>query len=125
FVEAVAGAEVGTELVWQYCEERSLPRIVVINKMDRENVRVQRVWDSTQTHLPGNLIRAQLPIGEGPSFKGVVDLISMKALMGPDAKEEEIPADTADAAEEARFELVEVAAEGDDELLMKDLDDEE
>lgn len=124
-VEAVAGAEVGTELVWQYCEERSLPRIVVINKMDRENVRVQRVWDSTQTHLPGNLIRVQLPIGEGPSFKGVVDLISMKAIIGPEAKEEDIPADMADAAEEARFELVEVAAEGDDELLMKYFDDEE
>lgn len=124
-VEAVAGAEVGTELVWQYCEERNLPKVVVINKMDRENVRTQRVWNSVQTHLPGNLIRLQLPIGEGPDFKGVVDLISMKALVGADGKEEEIPADLADAAEEARFELVEVAAEGDDELLMKYFDDEE
>lgn len=124
-VEAVAGAEVGTELVWEYCEERNLPKVVVINKMDRENVRTQRVWDSAQTHLPGNLIRLQLPIGEGPDFKGVVDLISMKALVGADAKEEDIPAEMADAAEEARFELVEVAAEGDDELLMKYFDDEE
>lgn len=124
-VEAVAGAEVGTELVWQYCEERNIPVIVVINKMDRENVRVQRVWDSVQTHLPGNLIRLQLPIGEGPTFKGVVDLIKMKALIGPEGKEEEIPADMVDAAEEARFELVEVAAEGDDELMMKYFEDEE
>lgn len=124
-VEAVAGAEVGTELVWQYCEERDLPKVIIINKMDRENVRTQRVWNSVQTHLPGNLIRLQLPIGEGPDFKGVVDLISMKALVGADAKEEDIPAEMADAAEEARFELVEVAAEGDDELLMKYFDDEE
>lgn len=124
-VEAVAGAEVGTELVWQYCEERNLPKVVVINKMDRENVRTQRVWDSVQTHLPGNLIRLQLPIGEGPDFKGVIDLISMKALVGAEGSEEEIPANLADAAEEARFELVEVAAEGDDELLMKYFDDEE
>lgn len=124
-VEAVAGAEVGTELVWQYCEERNLPKVVVINKMDRENVRTQRVWDSVQTHLPGNLIRLQLPIGEGPDFKGVIDLISMKALVGAEGSEEEIPADLADAAEEARFELVEVAAEGDDELLMKYFDDED
>lgn len=124
-VEAVAGAEVGTELVWQYCEERDLPKIVLINKMDRENVRSQRVWDSAQTHLPGDLIRLQLPIGEGPDFKGVIDLISMKALMGADGEEEDIPADMADAAEEARFELVEVAAEGDDELLMKYFEDEE
>ncbi len=124
-VEAVAGAEVGTELVWQYCEERNLPRLVVINKMDRENVRVQRVWDSTQTHLPGNLIRLQLPIGEGPTFKGVIDLITMKALMGVEAKETDIPADLVDAAEEARFELIECAAEGDDELLMKYFEDEE
>lgn len=124
-VEAVAGAEVGTELVWQYCEEHELPRMVVINKMDRENVRVQRVWDSVETHLPGNLIRLQLPIGEGPSFKGVVDLISMKAFTGAESKEEEIPAELLEAAEEARFELVEAAAEGDDELMMKYFEDEE
>ncbi len=124
-VEAVAGAEVGTELVWQYCEERNIPRIVVINKMDRENVRVQRVWESVQTHLQGNLVRMQLPIGEGPSFTGVVDLITMKALIGAEAKEGDIPPELADAAEEARVALVEAAAEGDDELMMKYFDDEE
>lgn len=123
-VEAVAGVEVGTELVWQYCEERDLPHMVLINKMDRENVRLQRVWESVQNTLPGNLIRLQLPIGEGSSFRGVVDLISMKALVGAGAEEEDIPADLAAAAEEARFELVEVAAEGDDELLMKYFEDE-
>ncbi|HSM55362.1 MAG TPA: elongation factor G [Candidatus Sulfomarinibacteraceae bacterium] len=123
-VEAVAGVEVGTELVWQYAEERNLPRMVVVNKMDRENVRVQRVTESLQNYLPGNLVRLQLPIGEGQDFKGVVDLISMKAYLGSDGKASDIPEDLVDAAEEARFELVEAAAEGDDELLMKYFDDE-
>ncbi|MFW6182249.1 MAG: elongation factor G [Chloroflexota bacterium] len=123
-VEAVAGVEVGTELVWQYAEERNLPRMVVVNKMDRENVRVQRVNESLENYLPGNLIRLQLPIGEGPDFQGVVDLISMKAHIGSDGKTSDIPDDLVDAAEEARFELVEAAAEGDDELLMKYFEDE-
>lgn len=123
-VEAVAGVEVGTELVWQYAEERNLPRMVVVNKMDRENVRVQRVNESLENYLPGNLIRLQLPIGEGPDFQGVVDLISMKAYIGRDGKASDIPDDLVDAAEEARFELVEAAAEGDDELLMKYFEDE-
>ena len=124
-VEAVAGVEVGTELVWQYAQERDLPRMVVVNKMDRENVRVQRVMSSLESSLPGNLVRLQLPIGEGPSFEGVVDLIKMKAYLGAEGKESDIPGALADTAEEARFELVEAAAEGDDELLMKYFDDEE
>ena len=84
FVEAVAGVEVGTELVWQYTGERNLPRILVINKMDRENVSVQRTMNSVSENLPGAFVNLQLPIGEGSSFKGVVDLISMKARLGTD-----------------------------------------
>lgn len=123
-VEAVAGVEVGTELVWQYAEERNLPKMVLVNKMDRENVSTQRVMDSIETYLPGNLIRLQLPIGEGQSFRGVVDLLTMKAILGAEGKRADIPDDLLEAAEEARFELVEVAAEGDDELLMKYFEDE-
>lgn len=123
-VEAVAGVEVGTELVWQYAEERDLPRVLLVNKMDRENVRTERVMDSIQNYLSGNPIPLQLPIGEGPDFEGVVDLLTMKALLGPEGKEADVPDELVDAAEEARFELVEVAAEGDDELLMKYFDDE-
>jgi elongation factor G len=125
FVEAVAGVEVGTELVWQSSAEHGLARLLVINKMDRENVSVSRVMSSIQENLPGNFINLQLPIGEGTSFEGVVDLLKMKARLGSGEKLEDIPANLVDAAEEARFELVEAAAEGDDELLEKYLEGEE
>jgi elongation factor G len=123
-VEAVAGVEVGTELVWQYAAEREIPRLLLANKMDRENVNVQRLMESINT-LPGNLVRLQLPIGQGPDFRGIVDVVRQKAYLGEDGKEADIPADLADAAEEAHMELVEAAAEGDDELMMKYFDDEE
>jgi elongation factor G len=125
FVEAVAGVEVGTELVWQSTTERQIPRILVINKMDRENVRVQRTMKSISDNLPGTFVNLQLPIGEGSSFIGVVDLLSMKARLGTDDMHSDIPADMVDDVEAARTELVEAAAEGDDELLMKYLDGEE
>jgi elongation factor G len=125
FVEAVAGVEVGTELVWQFVEQRQMPRILLVNKMDRENVATNRVMSSIETNIDGRFVRLQLPIGQGTSFEGVVDLIKMKAWVGTDNEMTDIPADLADAAEEARFELVEAAAEGDDELLMKYLEGEE
>ena len=124
-VEAVAGVEVGTELVWQAADVYGRPRFLVVNKMDRENVRVDRVITSINQNLSGNFINVQLPIGEGGDFKGVVDLLTMQARMGTDGKAGPIPDDLADAAEEARLELVEAAAEGDDELLMKYLEGEE
>ncbi len=125
FVEAVAGVEVGTELVWQYAGDRNMPRILLVNKMDRENVTLDRVMRSIRENLSGNFIQIQLPIGEGTAFEGVIDLISMKARMGTDDEIVEIPSDLVDAAEEARFALVEAAAEGDDELLLKYLEGEE
>jgi elongation factor G len=121
-VEAVAGVEVGTELVWQAADVYGRPRFLVINKMDRENVRVDRVTTSINQNLSGNFISLQLPIGEGGDFKGVVDLLTMQARLGTEGKTGPIPDDLTDAAEEARMELVEAAAEGDDELLMKYLD---
>ncbi len=124
-VEAVSGVEVGTELVWQTSVAAGRSRIVVINKMDRENVRINRVISSINDNLSGNFVNLQLPIGEGPSFEGVVDLLAMKARLGADGKTAPIPDDMADAAEEARMEVIEAAAEGDDELLMKYLDGEE
>jgi elongation factor G len=122
FVEAVAGVEVGTEIVWQSIENRQMPRLMVVNKMDRENVSVQRVHRSIDENLQGTFVRLQLPIGEGAHFKGVVDLLSMKARLGEKDQQADIPAELAEAAEEARFELVEAAAEGDDELLLRYLD---
>jgi elongation factor G len=125
FVEAVAGVEVGTEVVWQAAGEHQLPRILLINKMDRENVRMSRVLESVNANLSGNFVNLQLPIGEGPSFKGVVDLIKMEARLGNKDEHGPIPADMADEAEEARMALVEAAAEGDDALIEKYLEGEE
>lgn len=118
-LDSVAGVEVGTELTWQYCEEFNLPRFVVIAKMDRENASFERALASAR-ELPGSkLIPVQLPIGEGHLFKGVIDLLAMKARMGPGKESTDIPAELQAAAEEARVALMEASAEGEDELLEK------
>ncbi len=118
-VEAVSGVEVGTEIVWQAAGELNLPRILLVSKMDRENVRVTRVQNSINENLNSNFVNLQLPIGEGPDFKGVIDLLTMEAVMGEKGERGPIPDDMADAVEEARLELIEAAAESDDELLEK------
>jgi elongation factor G len=122
FVEATSGVEVGTEIYWQAAEERNLPRVVLVNKMDRDNVRVSRVMTSIEENLNGRFVPLQIPIGEGPSFKGVVDLFSMEARLGADDSRAPIPDDLVDAADEARLALVEAAAEGDDALIEKYLE---
>ncbi len=125
FVEAVAGVEVGTEIMWTEAhDKRHLPIVLVINKMDRENARVSRVMTSLAENLPeARFINLQLPIGEAGGFKGVVDLVHERAYLGEKSTPGPIPANMADTVEEARLALVEVAAEGDDELLEKYFDD--
>ncbi|MCP4418715.1 MAG: GTP-binding protein, partial [Chloroflexi bacterium] len=122
-VEAVSGVEVGTEIVWQAAVRRNLPRVVVINKMDRDNVRAARAYKSIVDNLKGNFIPLQLPIGEGESFKGVVDLLSMETRMGDSDERGSIPDDMQEAAEEAHLAIVEAAAEGDDDLMEKYFED--
>jgi elongation factor G len=125
-VDSVAGVEVGTELVWEYCDTFKIPRFVVISKMDRENANFQAALESARTlSADATFIPVQLPWGEKHEFKGVIDLFSMKARAGDGKKLEAIPDEYQDAAEEARIALVEAAAEGDDTLLEKYLDGEE
>lgn len=124
-VEAVSGVEVGTEAVWAAAEAYGRPRVLVVNKMDRENVRVRRVKESIANNLVGHFVDLQLPIGEGPAFKGVVDLLHMEARVGEKGDKAPIPADMQSAAEDARAALVEAAAEGDDALIEKFLEGEE
>lgn len=124
-VDSVAGAEVGTEIGWSYADEFNLPRFVVINKMDRDNADFRKALGTVAEMTETRLIPVQLPWGEKADFKGVIDLLSMKAFSGAGKDGEEIPAEFSDEAEAARMELVEAAAEGDDELLMKYLDGEE
>jgi len=123
-VDAVAGVEVGTELVWQYADEQNLPRMVVINKMNRENASLSRTLEALQKAFGQAFVPVNLPIGAEASFAGVVDLVKMKALMGAEGKAADVPADMAAQVEEARTKLIEVAAEADDELIMKYLEGE-
>jgi elongation factor G len=121
-VDAVAGVQVVTEKVWDYCTEYSQPRAIVINWMDRELASFDRALESVQQAFGRAVIPLQLPIGAEKQFRGVVDLLSMKALVyTPDgdgrAKTDEIPVDLASAAKEAHEKLVEMVAEGDDKLM--------
>ncbi|MBI3943254.1 MAG: elongation factor G [Chloroflexi bacterium] len=124
-VDAVAGPEVGTEMVWRYAAEADIPRMVVINKMDRENANHQKVLEQLTQTFGQNFVPLQLPIGTQAGFKGVVDLVSMKAYIGPDGTKSDIPANLKDAAQEQRTTLMEYAAETDDELVMKYLEGQE
>jgi len=121
-VDSVAGLEVGTEIVWSYCDTFKLPRFLVVNKLDRDNADFNKAIQSVQEYSPTRLVPAQLPWGEKSAFKGVIDLISMKAYANEGKSPEEIPADMKAAAEEARMKLVEAAAEGEDALLEKYLE---
>jgi elongation factor G len=126
-VDATAGVQVVTEKVWDFCAEYDIPRAFVINWMDRELASFERALTSIQESFGRGAVPVQLPIGQEKSFKGVVDLIAMKAeIYQPDgngkAKVEEIPADLADAAKEAHERLVELVAEGDDELMQEFFD---
>lgn len=121
-VDSVAGLEVGTEIAWRYLNQFNLPRFVVINRLDRDNANFSKALASMEAFSSTRLIKVQLPIGEKHDFKGVVDLITMKAYLGDGKTASEIPADMKNAAEEARFALVEAAAEGEDALLEKYLE---
>ena len=124
-VEAVSGIEVGTEIAWRYADDFSMPRFVVINKLDRDNASFSKAYESVEEFARAGdhrLVKVQLPIGEKHEFKGVIDLISMKAYLGDGKTASEIPADMLDAAKEAHGTLVEAAAEGEDTLLERYLE---
>jgi len=121
-VDSVAGAEVGTEIAWGYCDTFKLPRFVVINKMNRDNANFRKALESAQQIANMRLIPVQLPWGEKGDFKGVLDLMTVKAYAGDGKTITEIPAEYADEVESARLELIEAAAEGEDELLEKYLE---
>ncbi len=123
-VDAVAGVEVGTELAWQYLEHAGRPRFVYINKMDRDNASFERALESVSEALTGRFVPVMLPVGAESGFKGVVSVVDKKVYLGRDGKTSDVPADMADAVEEAMTAIVEVAAESNDELLMKYLEGE-
>ena len=119
-VDSVGGLEVGTETALELAETFNMPKLMVINKMDRENASFEKALESVRNGVNDvRLIPMQLPWGEKAEFQGVIDLVTMKAYKGDGKTATEIPADLKDEAEEARMVLVEAAAEGEDSLLEK------
>lgn len=121
---AASGVEVGTELAWQYADELELPRMAFVNKMDRENANFLSALEQLRAKFGGHFVPLHLPIGSQADFRGVVDLLSMKAYLGDGKVQSDIPADLQDQAQSMREQLIEAAAETDDELIMKYLEGE-
>ncbi len=121
---AASGVEVGTEQVWEDAEKRSLPRLVFVNKMDRDNADFLATVQGIQAKLSPRCLPVQLPIGSQSDFEGIVDLVNMKAYVGNPVKEAEIPEALREQAEASREKIVEAAVEIDDELIGKYLEGE-
>lgn len=121
---AKGGVEPQSETVWRQANKYHVPRIAYVNKMDITGADFHRVVDMMKTRLSTRAVPIQLPIGKENTFKGIVDLVKMKAEIyyddeGKDVREEEIPADLLDEAQLLHDEMVEAAAEQDDEMMEK------
>ena len=127
---AKGGVEPQSETVWRQASKYHVPRMAYVNKMDITGADFYRVVDMMKERLQANAVPIQLPIGVESSFVGMIDLVKMKAIiyedeMGTKMEETDIPADMLEMAEEYRQQMVEAAAESDDELMMKYLDGEQ
>ncbi len=117
-LDASAGVEVGTQLTWQMAVETNKPIVIFLNKMDRANANFQKVIDELNKMVEAIFVPLQLPIRQGETLNGVVDLLSRKARTGT-GKPSQPPADLADDIELARTQIIEHAAEGDNALMEK------
>ena len=126
-LDAVAGVEVSTEIIWELADEKQIPLIVFINRMDRENADFFKAYESMGSTLSRQIVPVQIPIGKESGFSGLVDLITMKAYKYDNGKASEIPipAELKDEVDHYRELMIEAAAEGDDEITLKYLDGEE
>ena len=125
-IDAVDGVKVQTEIGWEFVDDFKLPRVIFINKLDRERADFQRTFEDAKGLFQPKLIILQLPIGAEAGFKGVVDLITRKAYVYEDGKSKvsEIPADMKDSVEVEREALIENIAEADDALVERYLEGE-
>ncbi len=123
-VSAISGVKAETEKIWKYACEYEIPRIVFINKMDKENANFERAISEIERSFETEAIPLQIPLGEGEKFKGIMDIINMKAYDFTEgkAKEIEIDSDLMEVAEAFRKKLIEKIAEADDTLLEKYLE---
>ncbi len=127
---SVGGVQPQSETVWRQADRYKVPRIAFINKMDRTGANFYKVYDQIRDRMRANAVPVQLPIGSENDFKGIVDLVRMKAFIynndqGTDISETEIPADMQELVEEYRTKLIEAVAETDDSLTEKYLEGEE
>jgi len=121
---AASGVEVGTEQMWSDTEKGNLPRLILVNKMDRDNADFFSTLKGTQSKLSPKCLPVQLPIGSQKDFQGIIDLVTMKAYIGADSQEAEIPPSLREQAEGSREKLIEAAVEVDDKLINKYLEGE-
>lgn len=119
---AASGVEVGTEQVWNYTTEAKIPRLVFVNKMERENANFASTLGQIQSKLSARCLPIQIPIGSQKDFKGIVDIISKKAYTGAPLKEMEIPASITADIDSTREKLIEAVVEIDDEIMTRYLD---
>jgi len=124
-VDAVSGPEVGTDRAWQIAERLNLPRMIAVNRMDRENANFGTVLAAMRQRWGPKVAPLQLPIGAHETFKGVVDLLYMKAYVGEKAEEVDVPDDLRAQAEDLRSKLIEAIVETDEDLMTKYFADEE
>jgi elongation factor G len=121
---ATAGVEVGTEKVWEYCEPRGIPRLFFVSMMDKEHADFDKACEEVRRHLTEHAYPAELPIGEGEDFRGVVNLFTGKARMfgASEYEEVDVPAELQERASQLRQELFEAIAATNDELLERYLE---
>ncbi|HOT91769.1 MAG TPA: elongation factor G [Anaerolineae bacterium] len=124
FVDASAGVEVGTELTWGYADEEKLPKVVLINKMDRENANFDKALKSLSETFNAQFLPMLLPIGAQADFKGVINVLEKKAYMGPKSEPAAVPAAMAAQVDELYTRIVEAAVEADEALMEKYFADE-
>ncbi len=126
-IDSVAGVEVSTEKIWEMMEELHLPRVIVINKLDRENASFKTALESVHQFFGRKAVPVQIPIGEEKNFRGVVDLIKNKAFIfekdeSGKFQETDIPAEVNEEAARQRVAMVEMVAESDESLMEKYLE---
>jgi elongation factor G len=124
-VDAVSGPEVGTDRAWQIADRIGLPRMIVVNRMDRENADFDAVLATLKARYGNKVTPLQVPIGSHESFAGVVDLLHGKAYLGEDGHEGDIPAEMQADVDRLRGELIETIVETDEDLMTKYFADEE
>ncbi|MGB4861784.1 MAG: elongation factor G [Tepidiformaceae bacterium] len=124
-VDAVSGPEVGTDRAWSITEKLGLPKMIVVNRMDRENADFASVLAKLQERWGHKVMPMQLPIGAHETFEGIVDLLHMRAYIGEEARESAIPADLLEQATALRSQLIEGIVETDEALMTKYFADEE